>query len=234
MLQIELHLTIGEWGSKHSNRVFNDWAQISIPFPAKNSMPEWHKHTTPTEEGNRTIKKCMPVTDIMSSGYLLPAPFDIRVYRSEDDEILFNDTDNSEFFVTRHDPTQYNKAPYSEEVILKLDFPWIFKTPPGWSMMFCAPAHRDTSKIEALSAMVETDTYYNNVNCPVRVKDWKMGEELVIPKGTPLVQAIPFKREEFKLSMSHVNWKDLFTTAVDLSKNPSAYRDKFREKKKFD
>lgn len=233
MQEIELHLTIGEWGSKHSDRVFNDWSQISIPYTCKNKLPEWHKNTQPTEQGNRTIKKCMPVTDMMSSGYILPAPFDLKVFRSEDDQILFDDKDNSEFFITRHDPTQYNKTHYSDNVILKFDFPWIFKTPPGWSMMFFAPAYRDHSKFEALSAIVETDTYYNNVNCPAQIKDWKKGEELTIAKGTPLVQAIPIKREEFKLSISHVNWKDLFSTAIDLSKNPSAYRDKFREKKKF-
>ena len=233
MEQIDLHLTIGQWKSKHSSRIFEDWAAISIPFPAKNKLPEWHKSTPVLNNEQRTIKKCMPVTDMLTAGYLLPAPVDIRMIRSENDGIQFTPSDNSEFFVTKHDPIQYDKLSWRDNCVIKFDLPWIFKTPPGWSMLYTAPAYRDHSKLEALSAIVETDTYYNNVNCPVRVKDWKVGEELVIPKGTPLVQAIPFKREEFKLNMSQVDWREIYSTAIDLAKNPSAYRDKFRQKKKF-
>ena len=233
MLDIELHLTIGDWGSKHSDRIFRDWSHIGLPYVAKNKIPDWHKNTSPTNNNNRTIKKCMPVTDMITAGYILPAPVDFKMYLTDDGGIKFDPNDNSEFFITRHDPIQYSQAPYCNDIILKFDFPWIFKTPPGWSMMYIAPAHRDNSRYEALSAIIETDTYYNSSSCPVRVKNWKAGEELVIPKGYPLVQAIPFKREDFKLSMSHVNWSNLFSTAIDLSKNPSAYRDKFREKKRF-
>lgn len=233
MEEIELHLTIGQWKSKHSNRIFENWQHISLPFAAKNKMPEWHKNTSTINNEKRTIKKCMPVTDIITAGYLLPAPVDIRMIRCENDGIQFTPDDDSEFFVTKHDPIQYDKLSWKDDSVIKFDLPWIFKTPPGWSMMYTAPAYRDNSKLEALSAIVETDTYYNNVNCPVRVKDWKVGEELVIEKGTPLIQAIPFKRQDFKLKMSHVDWKKIYSTAIDLSQNASAYRDKFREKKKF-
>lgn len=233
MLEIELHLTIGQWRSKHSERVFDNWSTISIPYPAKNKLPEWYKNTSPLVDDKRTIKKCMPVTDIMTAGYMLPAPVDIRMCRTEEDGIKFTSTDDSEFFVTKHDPIQYKQSPWSSDVVVKFDFPWVFKMPEGWSLMFTAPAYRDHSKLEALPAIIESDSYYNNTSCPVRVKDWKIGEEIKISKGEPLVQAIPFKREEFKLSMSHVDWRELYSTAIDLSKNPSAYRDKFREKKRF-
>ena len=233
MEEIELHLLLGEWGSKHSNRIFDNWSTISIPYAAKNKLPEWHKSTPVLNNERRTIKKCMPVTDVLTAGYILPAPVDFKMLRCENDGIQFTPSDDSEFFVTKHDPIQYDKLSWKDDAVIKFDLPWLFKTPPGWSMLYTAPAYRDHSKFEALSAIVETDTYYYNVNCPVRVKDWKVGEELVIPKGTPLVQAIPFKRQDFKLKIDHVDWKDLFDTTIDLAKNPSAYRDKFREKKKF-
>lgn len=232
MNELELHLTICAWGSKHSDRTFNDWQHIALPKPAKDCIPSWHKNTLPENEGKPTIKRCMPVTDALTAGYILPAPVDIRVYRNEQDDLRFDDTDG-EFFVTRHAPSQYTETHFKDSSVIKIDFPWLFKTPPGWSMLFTQPFNSNNSRLEALSAVIETDTYYNSVNCPIVVKDWKDGEVLEIPKGYPLVQAVPIKREDWKLSMKSVDWSEHLRTTIDLSKNKSAYRDKFREKKKY-
>lgn len=233
MLELEVNLIITEWGSKHSGRVFKDWHSISIPKPAKTYLPEWHKNTMPlNENGDRTIKKCMPVTDVLTTGYILPAPVDMLIYIDDDNNVKFN-CSNGEFFVSRHSPTQYANTPYSINPVLKFDFPWVFKTPPGWSMLYTQPFHRDNSKLEALSAIVETDTYYNSVNCPVQIKNWKPNEVLEIPKGYPLVQAVPVKRDEWKMTTQHIDWNAHFKTTIELVKNSSAYRDEFRQKKKF-
>lgn len=233
MLEVSVELSIHEWSSKHSDRLFNDWSSISIPRPAKNCVPDWFKDTMQMNEGHKSIKSCMPVTDVLTSGYMLPAPVDIKVYRSDKDELKFDDTTDGEFFVTRHAPRQYSKAPYSNDIILKFDFPWAIQTPQGYSMMYMPPAHSDNSKLEALTAITETDQYYNSISCPVRVKDWKIGEVLYIPKGTPIVQAIPIKREEWKMNISYANHGKLIKTVTELSKNTSAYKDVYREKKKF-
>jgi len=232
MHEVELHLTICPWSSKHSDRVFDKWQHISLPKPAKEYLPLWHKHTPSTVDGDRTIKRCMPVTDALTSGYILPAPVDMKVYRNEQDDLRFDDSDG-EFFITRHAPKQYKETHFKDNPVIKIDFPWLFKTPPGWSMLFTQPFNSDNSRLEALTAIIETDNYYNNVNCPLIVKDWKDGEVLEIPKGFPLVQAIPVKREEWKLKVKPVDWTEHLRTTVDLKNNNSAYRDKFREKKKY-
>jgi len=232
-MDLEVDLIITNWSSKYSDRMFDAWQHISIPKLARNSVPDWHKDTMPLDEdSNRTIKKCMPVTDAITSGYIMPAPVDMLIYTDTDNNLQFK-CQYGEFFVSRHSQTQYAKTPYKDNTVLKFDFPWIFKTPPGWSMLYTQPFHRDNSKLEALSAIVETDTYYNSVNCPVQIKDWPVGEMLEIPKGYPLVQAIPFKREEWKMNMKHVDWNAHFKTTLEFVKNTSAYRDEYREKKKF-
>lgn len=233
MLEVSIELALHEWSSKHSDRVFNDWGSISIPKPAKNCVPEWFKETMQLAEGHKSIKACMPVTDVLTSGYMLPAPVDISVYRSDEDDLMFDDNTNGEFFVTRHAPRQYSKSPYSDDVILKFDFPWAIETPEGYSMLFMSPAHSDNSKLEALTAITETDRYYNTISCPVRVKDWKIGEVLYIAKGTPIVQAIPIKREEWKMNISYANHGKLVKTVAEFSNNTSAYKDVYRQKKKF-
>lgn len=232
MPTLSIELTIGDWHSKHSDRIFSNWQTISLPKSAKNTIPDWFKNTMRMVEGNRSIKACMPVTDVFTAGYILPAPVDIRMYRDDDNNLKFDSSD-AEFFVTRHAPEQYSDAPYSDDVIIKFDFPWALLTPPGYSMLYMPPVHRDNTKIEALPAVVETDQYYNTVSCPVRVKDWKPGEMLILSKGYPVVQAFPFLREEWKMKTDYANTGKMIKTAAEFTDNPSLYKDKYREKKKF-
>ena len=45
------------------------------------------------------------------------------------------------------------------------------------------------------AGIVNTDSYYNRINFPFFIKDkWKG----TIKKGTPLIQVIPFKRDEWE------------------------------------
>ena len=52
--------------------------------------------------------------------------------------------------------------------------------------------------------MVDTDTYYNEVNFPYVWTGSEVGE-FIIPRGTPLVHVIPFKREELKLEVGEID-----------------------------
>jgi|TARA_B110000483_G_scaffold166285_1_gene196762 hypothetical protein len=232
MPTLSVELAIGRWRSKYSERDFAGWQHISLPKPAKNYVPQWFKDTVRQLPEGRSIKACMPVTDIFTAGYILPAPVDIFMYYDSDNGLRFNSPE-AEFFVSRHNPTQYSLAPYSDDVILKFDFPWILHTPPGYSMMYQPPAHSDNSKIEALSAVVETDQYYNTVSCPVRIKDWKQGEVLELPKGYPLVQAIPFQREEWEMKTDYSNFGKRIKTTASFVDDKSAYKNNYREKKKW-
>lgn len=71
-------------------RGYND---LYPPEPANRNIPEWYKDTEPylqvkidnVNETNATIKKCMPVFDILSSGYILKTPLDILVSQTIDE-----------------------------------------------------------------------------------------------------------------------------------------------------
>ena len=58
-------------------------------------------------------------------------------------------------------------------------------------------------RFKVLDGVVDTDTYYNNINFPFI---WTGGSgEFVIPKGTPLVQVIPFRRESSEFSVGAID-----------------------------
>lgn len=81
---------------------------------------------------------------------------------------------------------------------LKLNNIWSIRTPKGWSVRFrnipnFANSYHDLCFVEA---NVDTDSYHGGVNLPFVLKDSVKAGEYFIPKGTPLIQVVPFKRGE--------------------------------------
>jgi hypothetical protein len=77
---------------------------------------------------------------------------------------------------------------------MKFHNPWTIRTPPGWSCLFVPPLNRPNGVFEVLSGFVDTDTYVAPVNFPfVAIADDGVH---TLPKGTPLIQVIPFLRDE--------------------------------------
>jgi hypothetical protein len=86
---------------------------------------------------------------------------------------------------------------------LKFHNPWVIQTPKGYSCYFMSPLNRMEKRFKLFDGVVDTDTYYNNINFPFV---WTGGDgEFLIPKGTPLAQVIPFKREIFKSEVSLID-----------------------------
>jgi hypothetical protein len=58
--------------------------------------------------------------------------------------------------------------------------------------------HRE-SVFTILPGIVDTDTYTASVNFPMVINDPNF--EGLIPKGTPIAQVIPFKREDWQMKI---------------------------------
>ena len=110
---------------------------------------------------------------------------------------------------------------------------WITVTPPGYSCLFIAPLNRKEDRFELLSGVVDTDTYNNTINFPFLNKKWN--QRTLIKQGEPMVQVIPFKRDDWKMEAGFRWFQDehtavihrLWTSIVD------KYKNKFWRKKSF-
>jgi hypothetical protein len=80
----------------------------------------------------------------------------------------------------------------------KWNNPWSIKTPKGYSTLFVQPMHRE-SMFTILPGIVDTDTYTAPVNFPMVINDPDF--EGLIPKGTPIAQVIPFKRDDWQIEL---------------------------------
>jgi hypothetical protein len=185
------------------------------PKPATSFVPDWYKDMdsymngvkTPTGEGGTsgTIKRCMPVFDVITQGYIITTYVDIWVSQKEQQDF------NGELKILpwyewpSFGPIQFHpidQAPThpakNGAAYPKLMNPWAIKTPPGYSTMFMAPVHRDNI-FTILPGVVDTDTYTAAVNFPMVLTDVKF--EGLVPAGTPIAQIIPFQRESWTMEL---------------------------------
>lgn len=217
---------------------------LERPYPAIQKLPDWFSNMPSYTGGRRsvdefndptsTIKKCMPVFDAMTSGYHIPLHSDVWVENGGEkninirwswDEIQVVDIQKQEQLQNYPIPTGYYPTSF------KWINPWIVRTPPGWSCMFTHPMHYDDLPFKSLSAIVDTDKYPTPVNIPFFLR--RTSSEL-IQKGTPIIQVIPFKRENLISEFSYdygffkQQWKKAHSVFFD------RYNKFFRSNKKFE
>mgnify|MGYP006269364813 CR=1 FL=1 len=190
------------------------------PKPADKSVPDWYKNLEsymggdkrPTGDGQTTgtIKRCMPVFDAITGGYVISTYVDVFVSQKQ----LYDKETNEPIDKTIpwyewpsfgplgwHPIDQAPDIPERKDLPKEASYPkwinpWSIKTPPGYSVLFVQPLHRP-SPFTILPGIVDTDTYTAPVNFPFALNDWKF--EGIIPAGTPMAQVIPFKRESWQM-----------------------------------
>ena len=181
------------------------------PVPAKNCLPDWYKQINPfLSDGlndlgvrNSTVKQCMPVLDAMTAGYVLSLPSDIYFGYNDDGSRNTSWSVTDFECISSHSIEQVSTVPFPsqyDETVLKINNPWIVRTPPGYSCLFTNPFWRFDSPIFVHTGIVDTDTYPQPVNFPFWIQKDFVG---TLPFGTPLVQIIPFKREDWDSDLVH-------------------------------
>jgi hypothetical protein len=214
-----------------------------VPKPAKFMLPKWYKDTDEYIGGKKkvnqdgslvqTIKKCVPVFDALSLGYIIPTVTDIVVSQTEDG-IVYRWQLNGNW-VSMHGKWQLDKFPkqMNGNDFPKFDNPWSIKTPKGYSCLFIPPLNNPNPWFEILSGFVDTDTYTTPVNFPFYLLDTSF--EGIIPAGTPMAQIVPMKRESWKHKIGDKkNVKEAHET-LDYLKTSyfDSYRKKFWQRKDY-
>lgn len=158
-------------------------------------------------KNSATIKRCMPVFDAIAAGYIITLPVDVHVFipASEDPSVKpaqhfkWSDFNPVSFHPITQAPTHPARIP--DAAYPKWRNPWAIKTPEGYSTLFVQPMHRE-SLFTILPGIVDTDEYFAPVHFPMVMTDPEF--EGLIPKGTPIAQVIPFKRESWELELGDV------------------------------
>jgi hypothetical protein len=184
------------------------------PYPAVKQLPGWFVNAKPYSDlpgtpsdgklhfrnrgTNATFKKCVPLLDSLSAGYIIPLWADVMVEQNKGFPELYWKT-MQDIFSLHGDPAREIPAPLGyQQVVYKYNNCWIPQTPKGYSCLVISPLGYNDLPFKAVPAIVDTDSSTLELVFPMWIKN---GFEGVVEKGTPLVQIIPFKRD---------NWESTF------------------------
>jgi hypothetical protein len=198
--------------------------------PSVKTLPEWYKEsptklpgaTTSLVKENPssttgTYKKCSPLQDALTSGYMVLLNVDLEVSDAPDGNKYLR-WRTGQGLVNGHTPEQWGGL-----VPPKGYVPMLFKwgqdfgivTPQGYSSLLTHPFNRFDLPFLTLNAIVDTDNFNLPIHFPFFIHEDFTG---IIEKGTPICQVLPFKREtwvkvddEHKKERSERLWHQFFS-----------------------
>jgi hypothetical protein len=179
------------------------------PFPASQAVPKYWKDATPytvnekNPKGNKlifdgigyaaTFKKCTPMLDSITSGYVFPLWADVHIQQINGSPNISWKVESPVF--ETHDssgiPTIAGYNPQAFKYINK----WIPKLPKGYSAFITPVAGNPDAIYRPISAIIDYDASPHELVPPGYIKE---GFEGIIEKGTPMFQLTPFKRESWQ------------------------------------
>jgi hypothetical protein len=178
--------------------------------PSSEFVPEWYRlakgniHGAETELNpykpnvtTSTFKKCTPFFDAMTSGYTVFLTADIEVMENDNGDpfVLWR---TNRIMVTEHSSVQWEGLPVPEgyrPLVLKWHNQFILKAPKRYSLLFLHPINRFDLPFQTITGIVDCDNWDGVVHFPFFIKKNFIG---IIPKGTPIAQIMPIKRDSWK------------------------------------
>jgi hypothetical protein len=178
-----------------------DRGVIAEPVAARTELPAWFRQLPGTDRQNLTatndgltVKRCLPFLDALGVGWIIPLAATVRLEISDAGKRVDAGWEFDRTMVSNHGAFQVAGNPFEPRPPMKFHNYWTVRTPPGWSCLFVPALNRPNGVVELFSGVVDTDTFATPVNFPfVAVADDGVH---VLPKGTPLVQVIPFRRAD--------------------------------------
>jgi hypothetical protein len=188
------------------------------PYPAIKSLPRWYLDSDPfvkdpmfgpdsskthvrLKSANHNFKKCTPLLDSMSSGYIIPLWADVEVDNSNPYFPQIYWKTKHDVFIAHGANTREIDPPvgYHKQVFKYMNC-WIPQTPKGYSCLIVSPFGYNDTVFKAVPAVIDTDKSTLEVIFPMWVK---AGFNGIVQKGTPLVTVIPFKRTDWKATFDY-------------------------------
>jgi hypothetical protein len=184
------------------------------PVPASKMIPDWYKDI-PTwlnkeegyihTDGVPSIKRCIPVRDYLTSGYIIRNVFHINS-RVSNDEMGYTRLEgmcnNSEYLAAHPHQQCPIKIDNKKYHYFKFVQPWKVITPPGYSCMFFQPFYTFNDKFTLFPAIVDTDKHEDSVNFVGIAK-----QDFEIFPGDPLMVVMPFKRDDWRADIKYYDYK---------------------------
>lgn len=198
-------------------------------------MPEWFKSAAPFEINPetkepyinpaggpvKTFRACPGLLDIFITGYMYVTPCKITFKKNSNGVTIVKTESGYEDFVGPRTPMKEFPVPEGYNDFHFHWYPnWAPSVPEGYSVMYLHPINRFDLPFITTSAIIDNDKMDTSGLVPFFVKKDFEG---TIPAGTPYMQLIPYKREDWKMEKN-------FYSKVELEDRHDKQSKKFRTK----
>jgi hypothetical protein len=189
--------------------------KILPPSPSYKHVPEWYRslskfgrsnnemHATPknhvgTDGAQVSTKMCMPFFDATVAGYM--HLLDNDLYIDLDENGMPSISWDGEVMLIDKRPILDLPVPDNcHPIHYGWRMSWYYETPPGYSVLITHPMNRYDLPFYVQSGIVDSDTWGLPVFITVFFKRNFRG---LIPKGTPIFQMIPIKRDNWEMEIN--------------------------------
>ena len=224
----------GQFNPKPASRLIPKWYAVADRF-FKNEKNEY----LIDQDGGKipTWKSCPALLDAFTSGYILTTPCDILFYKDDKNKICIkiDDKNYEDFCVIRNPIGEFSnpKGYYKESFAWMSD--WGIETPSGYSCLYITPANRFDLPFINTVGIIDTDKVSLPGSLPFFLIEGWTG---LLPAGTPYVQVIPFKREDWHSDIKIDKAGDIYARIRENRKtfripNGGVYLNKFWEKRDY-
>jgi hypothetical protein len=193
------------------------WEVAERPYPASQAIPDWWRAMTPYDKtpdnpdgkklivenyvSNASPKKCNPMLDALTSGYVIPLWSDVQVQNVNDDKRITWRVSGNVFQEHGHSAREVETPVGYNEQVFKFMNKWRIITPKGYSCLITQPFGYRQTPTQAIPAVIDTDNSSLEILPPV----WFRSDfEGILEKGTPMAQVIPFKRSDWRAEYSYL------------------------------
>lgn len=205
-------------------KVSTDFEYIPIVKPSKNYVPEWYAKT-PMFVGdkqsvnkwgmNPALRACVPFLDAFLTGYTVELWTDLIVQQSIKGSVISWPGQTEESGPDVWQPITLRNSEITDPMPIPFGYenkhyawnnPHLIKTPPGYSILVTQPLNRYDTPFLTMSAVIDCDKdLLSSGRIPFFIRE---GFEGLIPKGTPIYQIVPIKREKWEREESPQLQKD--------------------------
>lgn len=216
-----------------SNKAWLSQDDASAPRPTSKSLPDWYisadrfykmpngeNYVGPDGGKYPTWKACPAMYDVLTTGYVYKTPCDIEFYLNEKGVIAAKvlDPKYSDFIQNRDKMPQFEGPLGYHDTHFAWYPDWAVEVPEGYSVLYSQPYDRYDLPFLTTSGIIDNDKVKLPGTMPFFIsKEWTG----TLPAGTPYVQMMPFKRE---------NWTSEYVeeTGISIAKKNIENSEKYR------
>ena len=213
--------------------------------PATKHIPKWFKnmldyipqeltsndglpknHSTSKKWLDGTVKRCPAIIDFAAEGFIIPMWSDYLIQRIGN-TIEFS-TKFSEYPIDLHFNEQIYNWNFKEDDFrhsVKFLNPWRIYTPEGYSCMFIAPYYQFEHRFTVLPGIVQTDKHHS-VQFPTILHST---DDVLVERGMPFVQVIPFKRSDFDLEIGEMSEEQKYIESCEKTNLTGKFKNGYKE-----